>query len=84
MSLIKKLSYTLHSNLAIKDIINTISNEKTRLRDNNTVCHYREFYLPEKSLVRVFVLNNESKMKVENILKQKGFENVKTKIQRLH
>lgn len=29
------------------------------------------------------MLNNESKLKAENILKQKGFDNVKVKIQKL-
>ena len=81
--LIQDLCHAFHSNLDAKNIANTIMQEKSRLRDDNTVCYYREFPLPEKSLSQVLVLNNESKLKAENILKQKGFDNVKVKIQKL-
>ena len=67
----------LHSNLDVKDIANTIAQEKSRLRTNNTVCYYREFYLPKESLLRIITLSSESKIQAENILQQKGFDNVK-------
>lgn len=83
MVLIQNLFHTFHSDLDAKNIANTISQERSRLREDNTTCYYREFPLPEKSLLQVLVLNKESKIKAENILKQKGFDNVKVKIQKL-
>lgn len=77
---IQNIINTLHLNLDVNDLFNMISRENIRLR-NNKECYYRKLYLPEESLVQIFVLNNDSKIKVESILQQKGFNNVKVKIQ---
>ena len=71
----------LQSNLDVKDIANTIVQEKSRLRANNAACYYRDFYLPKESLLRILTLSNESKIQAGNILQQKGFNSVK--VQRL-
>ena len=76
LGLLQNMFETLQSNLNVKDIANTIVQEKSRLRANNTTCYYREFYLPKESLLRILTLNNESKIRAESILQQKGFNNV--------
>ena len=77
LGFLQNMFKNLHSNLDVKDIANTIAQEKSRLRTNNTVCYYREFYLPKESLLRIITLSSESKIQAENILQQKGFDNVK-------
>lgn len=81
LGLLQNMFKNLQSNLDVKDIANTIVQEKSRLRANNTVCYYRDFYLPKESLLRILTLSNESKIQAENILRQKGFNSVK--VQRL-
>ena len=81
LELLQNMFKNLQSNLDVKDIANTIVQEKSRLRANNTTCYYREFYLPKDSLLRIFTLSNESKIQAEYILQQKGFNSVK--VQRL-
>ncbi len=77
LELLQNMFRNLQSNLEVKDIANTIAQEKSRLRANNTTCYYRDFYLPKESLLRILTLNNESKIQAENILRQKGFNSVK-------
>lgn len=81
LGLLQNMFKNLQSNLDVKDIANTIVQEKSRLRANNTTCYYRDFYLPKESLLRILTLSNDSKIQAENILQQKGFNSVK--VQRL-
>ena len=81
LGVLQNMFKNLQSILDVKDIANTIVQEKSRLRANNTTCYYRDFYLPKESLLRIFTLSNESKIQAENILQQKGFNSVK--VQRL-
>lgn len=81
LGLLQNMFKNLQSNLDVKDIANTIVQEKSRLRANNAACYYRDFYLPKESLLRILTLSNESKIQAGNILQQKGFNSVK--VQRL-
>lgn len=69
------------TNMVLKsgDIVSPLLKEKMRTRDDRHI-YYREFFLPESALTRIFVRNFHAQSAVEALLDRKGFENVKCEI----
>ena len=61
------------------DIVSPLLKEKMRMKDDRQI-YYREFFLPESALIRIFVRNIHAQSAVKALLEQKGFENVKCEI----
>ena len=77
--LIDALTSALNMVLKSGDIVSPLLKEKMRTRDDRHI-YYREFFLPESALTRIFVRNFHAQSAVEALLDRKGFENVKCEI----
>lgn len=70
IDVLNQISAAINSDLDFKNTANTINNEKCRYRKRKQV-YYRELYLPKESLRRIFVTNQNTKQKVQELLQQK-------------
>nr|DAN15974.1 MAG TPA: Putative abortive phage resistance protein AbiGi, antitoxin [Caudoviricetes sp.] len=77
--LIDALTSALNMVLKSGDIVSPLLKEKMRTKDDRHI-YYREFFLPESALTRIFVRNFHAQSTVEALLDRKGFENVKCDI----
>ena len=77
--LIDALTSALNMVLKSGDIVSPLLKEKMRTRDDRHI-YYREFFLPESAMTRIFVRNFHAQSAVEALLDRKGFENVKCEI----
>lgn len=77
--LIDALTSALNMVLKSGDIVSPLLKEKMRTIDDRHI-YYREFFLPESALTRIFVRNFHAQSAVEALLDRKGFENVKCEI----
>lgn len=77
--LIDALTSALNMVLKSGDIVSPLLKEKMRTRDDRHI-YYREFFLPESALTRIFVRNFHAQSAVGTLLDRKGFENVKCEI----
>lgn len=77
--LIDALTSALNMVLKSGDIVSPLLKEKMRTKDDRHI-YYREFFLPESALTRIFVRNFHAQSAVEALLDRKGFENVKCDI----
>lgn len=76
---LNKISTAINSNLDFRNTASTIINEKCRYRGEKSI-YYRELYLPQERLKRIFVSNDEMKQKVQKLLLQKCFPDVRVEI----
>ena len=79
IDVLNQISAAINSDLDFKNTANTIKNEKCRYRNGKKI-YYRELYLPEESLKRIYVTNENTKQKVQKLLLQKHFTNVEVEI----
>ena len=79
IDVLNRISAAINSDLDFKNTANTIKNEKCRYRNGKKI-YYRELYLPEESLKRIYVTNENTKQKVRKLLLQKHFTNVEVEI----
>lgn len=76
---LNQIPVAMNLNFDFTNTANTLKNEKCRYRGEKTI-YYRELYLPQESLKRILVANENIKQKVQEILQQKRFANISVEI----
>ena len=62
------------------DLISMIEDEKLRKRDNGDNVYYKELFLPNQVLTKVFIKDTTQESKIRTILDNRNFKGIEVEI----